>query len=136
MHTPLVHIFRIEDDYTYGVFGVLLINGKIFCVTLEPCEYANKTFKSCIPAGCYELEKTVSQKFGTTYEVCNVPDRTHILLHRGNIVEHTEGCILLGEYFGKFKGNRAVLNSGKTFTNFMDTMHYFKTAKLIIKEMW
>lgn len=136
MFIPLITIVRLEDDFRYGVFGVLLINGKIFCVTLEPKECGNMPFVSCIPTGCYEMERTVSRNHGTTYKVMNVPGRTDILFHRGNTAEDTAGCILLGETLPKFRGNRMTLNSGKTFNNFMDIMHYFKKAKLIIKEVW
>lgn len=133
---PTIHIIRIEDNFTYGTFGVLTINTQAFCVTLEPKEFDNAPFISCIPAGCYEMRKVVSFNHGSTYEICNVPNRTDILLHRGNWEKDTEGCVLLGQRWDKFKGNRMILNSGTTFNQFMDLMHPSKEARLIIKEAW
>ncbi len=61
-----------------------------------------------------------SPRFGYTYEVTAVPGRSHILLHPGNVVGDTQGCILLGRHFGLLRGDRAVLNSGQTFAGFME----------------
>jgi hypothetical protein len=62
--------------------------------------------------------------YGETFEVCNVFNRTSILFHVGNILQHTEGCILLGEHHGKlYSHERAVLNSGNTFNRFMELLN-------------
>ena len=37
-------------------------------------------------------------------------------------MEHTEGCVCVASSYGKLKGDRAILNSGKTFDEFMDRM--------------
>jgi len=134
---PYVHLLRIENNFQYGVFGVLLISGEVFCATLEPKEFENAPSISCIPYGQYYCERIRSPKFGiTVYEVCNVPGRTDILMHPGNVAEDTEGCILLGQYWGKLKDNRAILNSGLTFTKFMNIMASYAKFKLSIKEVW
>ncbi len=49
-----------------------------------------------IPAGKYICRRVDSPKFGDTFEVTNVPGRTHILFHAGNFESSTSGCILLG----------------------------------------
>ena len=136
MMLPTIHIIRIEDNFTYGTFGVLTINTQAFCVTLEPKEFDNAPNVSCIPAGCYEMIKVLSPQFGTTYEICNVPNRDLIRFHRGNWEKDTDGCVLLGRSWGSFKGNRMLLSSGVAFNQFMDLMHTFKQARLIIKEAW
>ena len=133
---PQLRIVRLEDNFQFGMFGVLLINSEIYCVTLEPHEYSNHKNVSCIPIGQYECHKTVSFKYGTTYEICNIPDRTNVLFHAGNERDDTEGCILLAEKFGKLRGNRAILNSGATFTKFLDNVGYYKTLHLTITEHW
>lgn len=56
----------------------------------------NKVRKSCIPAGTYTAVKHNSPKFGKTFWVKNVPGRSEILIHAGNIHEHTLGCLLPG----------------------------------------
>ena len=136
MILPVVTIVRLEDSFQYGVFGTLLIGKEFFCITLEPPEYENKRNISCIPAGQYECERIMSPKFGTTYEICNIPDRDSVLFHAGNVVKDTIGCVLLAEHLGKLKGNRAILNSGRTFTEFLNVMQPYPKFNLTIREMW
>lgn len=136
MIRPLITINRLEDNFEFGTFGVLLIQTEIFCVTLEPCEYENQKNISCIPAGCYEMEQFTSPKFGPTYQIVNVPGRDLILVHKGNEVDETEGCIIIAEKFGKLGPGRAVLNSGNTFEMFMGAMAPYHKLDLIIKETW
>ena len=116
-----VTLIRYDEDRD-GTFGVMLIGGKPFCSTLEPMDKGNAQDVSCIPAGTYVCGIVDSPKYGSTFEVQNVPGRSHILIHSGNVIEHTKGCILLGEYEGKLKADRAVLNSGATFRKFMHSM--------------
>ena len=82
-----------------GTFGVLLDGGIPFAVTLEPQWMDNQKNISCIPAGTNICDDTNSQKFGYTFEVKDVPNRTHILFHKGNYTHNTKGCILVGEQF-------------------------------------
>ena len=117
----VLELVRLENT-SQGVVGILKINKEIFCATLEPPELGNQRSVSCIPAGQYFITGADSHKFGKTYTVIDVPGRTHILFHAGNMVKHTEGCILLGETIGKLQGNRAVLNSGATFKRFMEEL--------------
>lgn len=136
MMFPYVEIIRLEDNFTQGAFGAMMINGEVFCWTLEPPEYDNLKNFACIPPGQYECRRVVSPRFGTTYEICNVPGRSLIRFHAGNVVDDTHGCVLLGETQGKLRGDRAILNSGKTFLNFMNTMQSYEKFKLTIKEAW
>jgi hypothetical protein len=43
-----------------------------------------------------------------------VPDRSHILIHPGNIPRHTRGCLLPGNKVGDISGFTAVLSSRLT----------------------
>ena len=119
MAKNLVCLVRLESG-NKGTFGGLRINGACFCVTLEPSEI--DTEGNLIPEGIYRCNPYHSIKYPNTYEVTNVAGRHGILFHSGNTVEHTHGCVLLGEHFGKLKGERAILNSGKTFQAFMERM--------------
>ena len=48
-----------------------------------------------IPEGTYPLRSTWSPKFKKfTPEICDVPERTGIRIHRGSIPEHSTGCVL------------------------------------------
>ncbi len=114
----IIEIIRLEES-EQGTFGVLRIDKQVFCCTLEPADRENKRSISSIPAQQYVCKPFDSPTHGGTFEVTNVPDRDYILFHAGNIARHTEGCILLGEHFGKLKGNRAILNSGNTFRSFL-----------------
>lgn len=102
-----------------GTIGILKINKMVFCTTLEPPDLQNAKNTSNIPTGQYVCEFIRSPKFGNTYEVQGVPERSSILFHAGNTADHTKGCILLGQYPDKLRGNRAVMNSGNTFKKFM-----------------
>ncbi|BCS87347.1 DUF5675 family protein [Pseudodesulfovibrio sediminis] len=113
-----VRLIRYDEDQD-GTFGVLLVDGRPFCSVLEPMDKGNAVNISCIPAGEYVCGIVDSPRFGRTFEVKDVPGRSHILFHAGNVVEDTHGCLLLGEYEGKLHGDRAVLNSGNTFRRFL-----------------
>lgn len=130
---PTVRLIRLEES-PQGTFGVLVICSQVFCTTLEPSDWLNKTNISSIPAQQYQCIKIRSPQFGETFEIVDVPNRSHVLFHKGNIAKHTKGCVILGQYFGKLQGDRAVLNSGKTFKNFMETMKGVGMFNLTIKE--
>jgi len=115
----ILELIRLENHPKFGTFGVLKIDKRVFCCTLELPWRMNEMGKSCIPVGQYVAKRHNSPKFGDTFWLRNVPGRTHILIHSGNRVRDTAGCILLGQYFGKLKGDPAVLNSGRTFSSFM-----------------
>lgn len=116
-----LNLLRIEKT-EQGTIGVLLIDQLAFCATLEPEDLDNQENISCIPEGNYIGERVNSPKYGNTFEIKNVPNRDHILIHSGNVKDHTMGCILLGQYFGKLRNRRAVLNSGTTFERFLKVM--------------
>lgn len=95
MDTMQVKIIRIESG-PEGTFGVLLIDNKFFCLTLERPWENNKREVSCIPTGVYDCQKIDSPHFGLCYEIMNVKDRTEILIHNGSFVNDTKGCVLIG----------------------------------------
>lgn len=112
-------LIRVAET-PHGTFGVLLDGGLPFCVTIERPWLDNQRNVSCIPAGNYVCGRTSSPKFGNTFEVCDVPGRSHILFHKGNLMEDTHGCIVLGEMFESLRGIPAVLSSGKAMDEFLD----------------
>lgn len=106
----------------HGTFGVLLDGGLPFCLTLERPWLDNQKEVSCIPTGSYVCRrlKPESPKFGNTFEVCDVPGRSAILFHKGNIMEDTHGCIVVGEMFEPLREIPAVLSSGKAMQEFLE----------------
>jgi hypothetical protein len=72
------------------VMGKLFVNGEQFCDTLE-------NTKKMIPTGTYKIALIWSNKFQRELpELLNVPKRAAIMIHRGNSVKDTRGCILVG----------------------------------------
>ncbi len=128
-----IEIIRLESSQS-GVFGALKIDKRVFCVSLEPTDYLNARNKSCIPTGQYECQLWNSPKFGRTYLVMGVPNRASILFHPGNRITDTSGCIIVAQHWGKLYGDRAVLNSGKTYKEFMRRLYPDETIHLTIKE--
>ena len=85
-----------RDD---GTFGVLLADGAPFAVTLERPWRDNRRGESCIPPGAYTCIRVQSPKFGHTWMVKDVPGRSEILFHAGNVFADSHGCILVAERF-------------------------------------
>ena len=88
--------------------GILLVREKVF-YTLEPPWKDNKPFVSCIPEGKYPIYVFTHDDWGNVISIDDVPNRTEILIHPGNFVKNTKGCILPGLNAGRAK----VLNSRK-----------------------
>jgi hypothetical protein len=105
---------------TRATFGVLILDGIPFALTLERPWLNNQTGISCIPPGVYVCKRVQSPKFGNTFEVTNVPGRTHILFHKGNITDDTHGCIIVGEEFAVQNGQPSVASSVRGFSEFLD----------------
>lgn len=78
-------------------FG-LLFDDEISLVTLERPWLNNRVNVSCIPEGVYYVNRDKEGRF-KYYEVSEVEGRSGIEFHAGNFVEHSMGCILVGERF-------------------------------------
>ncbi len=133
---PIVEIIRLEENFKYGTFGYMKINKEAFCMTLERPDIENKPFVSSIPAQQYICKRIISPKYSECFEIQNVPDRDHCLFHPGNIVAHTEGCVIIAQHQGRLKENRAVLNSGNTYKKFMKVMEGHNEFHLTITEVY
>ncbi len=127
----MMKIIRISGS-NYGTFGVLLFDDIPFCVTLENPWKNNQTFVSCIPIGMYDCKKSISRRFGSTVEICNVPDRSHVLFHWGNTEPDTQGCILLGQRYGTLAKIPAILASKTAFKAFMRRLRTYDDVVLTI----
>jgi len=112
---PIVRIIRLEQS-SEGALGSLVLLDYLFCSTLEPD--FNDPERSQIPPGTYMCKRFKGNKWKDTFEII-VPGHEFVLFHAGNIEDHTDMCVLLGQYTGKLRNQRAVLNSGDTFKEFM-----------------
>ena len=91
----LIKLIRQEKTESF-TRGELVIDGEVKFITLERPWLDNRENESCIPAREYRCKLINSPRFGEVFEVLNVKDRTHILIHCGNHVSDTHGCILIG----------------------------------------
>ena len=126
----LIRVAQIPD----GTFGVLIDNDIPFAVTLERPWVNNERNKSCILPGTYVCKRVDSPRFGDTFEVCDVPGRSHILFHKGNIDDDTHGCILVGEQFEALGDKIAILSSAKAFKEFKMRTQDIDEFSLILSE--
>ena len=126
----LIRVSHTED----AVFGVLLdFIGIPFAVTAELPWKGNLPQISCVPAGEYLCKRIISPKFGETFEMQGVENRSHILFHKGNIaLQDSKGCILIGEQFELVNGKPGILQSGKGFSEFMAKLYYHDVFNLVI----
>src|SRR3990167_9383962 len=81
-----------------GCFSVLLWDGRPFAVSVE------RTFENMrvvIPAGITKAKRSFYHKGGyPTFEI-EVEGHTRVLFHKGNIEDHSEACVIVGESFGQ-----------------------------------
>lgn len=94
-----------------GTFGVMLKDGLIICTTCEDDWQDNKTNISCIPAGQYVCTPYNSAKFPGCWILKDVPGRSLILIHQGNTIHDTHGCILVGQGYGMAGALPSITNS-------------------------
>lgn len=96
MSTPVkVTLVRNYEDSS-GTHGELILDRKKLCFTLEEPWRQNKRSISCIPAGLYQCVPHTGNNFKDVWHVTGVMGRDAILIHAGNTLKDTEGCILVG----------------------------------------
>jgi hypothetical protein len=124
----IITLQRIANNQD-ATFGVLKDGDIPFAVTLEPPWLDNAQFISCIPAATYTCKSVNSTRFGYTFEIADVPDRTHILFHKGNTTRNTKGCVMVGE---KFEG-LGIQESVEGYKEFMFRLKDYQSFTLEIK---
>lgn len=123
-HIRIIRVERSED----GLVGVLTIDGKADCWTVQPDE---KDVHFSIPVGNYLCKRFHGTKYPDTFEII-VPGHDALLFHVLNTEDQSLGCIGLGEEIGELNGKRAVLASGKAFSEFMKKMGDDQEFNLVI----
>lgn len=112
-----IKLIRTESS-EQGTFGVLTARD-FEILTLELPWRDNQRNISRIPAGDYRCDSITSNRFGPCWWVRDVPGRSEILFHCGNLAGDREqglrtdtlGCILFGSYRGILGGQQAVMAS-------------------------
>ena len=129
-------ILKRVSSTTKCTLGVLIDSESGFIVSLMlelPWKF-NRKSESCIPDGDYVCEPYSSDKYKNVFQVVDVTGRSHILIHSGNTVNDTNGCLLPGVSFGTYKENEAVFQSKNSLS---DIKKYVgdKSFKLTIKSV-
>lgn len=94
--------------------GTLILPSGLVLKTIERPWLNNRANISCYPEGAYlvkYLPRSGSGKYKRVWHVQNVPKRSGILFHNGNLVRHSKGCTLVGRKHGALSGQPAVLSS-------------------------
>lgn len=89
--------------------GTLYVDNKEICKTLELPYRDNQNDISSIPAGVYKGNLRYDKDDKWRIQLVDVPNRTGVQIHIGNVPKSTIGCILVGKSYEKNDCN--VLNS-------------------------
>jgi hypothetical protein len=114
-----------NDKQTIGQLHVVEANRVLLTLaTLELPWSNNKRGVSCIPTGEYTVRKRISPKFGLSFIIDDVLNRSYILLHSGNYHTQIKGCVLLGSHFKDINkdGYTDVVSSKKSLEKLLDIM--------------
>ena len=127
----LVRLTKSADTPTYGV---LINEGVPFALTLERPWLDNMPNVSCIIPGTYQCIRHISPRFGETFWVQDVPGRSEILFHKGNVSTDSHGCILVGESFNYVMGEAGITSSAQGFKEFMTILEGRNEFEITIEE--
>lgn len=134
-----------KPSQTEGVFQLKDNEGKVLfaCYSLELPYLNNQRKISCIPEGVYQVKKITSPSQGLCFSIQNVPQRDHILIHKGNYAGSDNpntgkpdilGCVLLGTSLADITkdGVAEVINSKATMNKLLALTDEFELT--IIKD--
>ncbi len=117
------YVLKRIAEHDMGTFGVMIDENDLpFACTLERPWAFNQPNVSCIPAGAYECHRSVHPQHGECFELMNVPGRSAILIHVGNVIADSEGCILIGLAFGPVKDSYGIISSTYSYQVFMQKL--------------
>tara|TARA_R110000796_G_scaffold59371_4_gene136850 strand:- start:28122 stop:28541 length:420 start_codon:yes stop_codon:yes gene_type:complete len=94
----LVERYNYDDKQTLGRLHLLTDEDHIIKTwdSLELPWKDNEVRVSCIPELVYTAHKHISPRFGKCLWIKDVPNRSEILVHKGNFFSDILGCILIG----------------------------------------
>jgi len=112
---------------TLGLLSVYEDGEKTYsCATLELPWEGNENRRSCIPpepgeTATYQWQRHSSPRYDECLWLPSVPGRSEILIHAGNYVSDTLGCILVGRKITDINGDRLsdVTNSQATLSELL-----------------
>lgn len=121
-----------------ATYGMLSVQGAgPICVTVERDRDNNRKSTperggACIPAGSYALKRVNSPSQGNVFQVMDVPDRDHILIHPANWSKQLRGCIAPGDAFEMLDGEDGVAASKRAMAELMKVLADVDDAKIQI----
>lgn len=123
------------NDATIGILTIDSIENPIFH-TIERPWLDNVHKISCIPEGTYKVITYSSPDHDGVWQICDAPNRDHILIHSANWVDQLEGCIAPGLSFGYMyrdgENKKAVLNSAQAISQLKTLIGYPSEFELVI----
>jgi hypothetical protein len=124
-----------------GAFGVLLQDGvPLGPVTIERSYPVAASMPRSlqfvkIPPGRYRCKRTRFLRGGyDTFEITGVVGHDRLLFHAGNSENDSEGCVLVGQRFGRVGPNPGVLSSRMGFAEFMQFMGRREVFELLVRD--
>lgn len=137
MNKPYLLLNRFLSDSKHTIGTLTIMDGNTpVCIlkTLELPWKGNKVNVSSIPNGVYECTHEIHPTRGWVIRVHEVPNRSGVLIHMGNYLRDTNGCILPGLYHNDFDNN-GIQNVAYSRVS-METLRYYmkehNSFKLII----
>jgi len=111
--TDKIELLLVRDTFSENsTLGELFLNGVRICDTLENPWLDNQRNISCIPEGEYDVRLRYPRESGTRdylhLLIQDVPNRSFCLVHIGNFVHQTRGCVLVG-----LSSSQDVVNNSK-----------------------
>lgn len=127
-----IHL-KIFKETEHSTLSEVYVDGAFFCYALEDGYNHPKIWgETRVPHGVYPIEKRKAGKFYNKYNhkwnhkfvphLTHVTNYNYVLIHVGNRVVNTAGCILVGTTYGK---------EGADFVIWRSTEKYKKLYKMI-----
>lgn len=132
MQTNLNTLILVREEfYTDRTIGSILYRNQLCVCTLEPPYYPpentlHNTANTAVPFAAYRLKFHDSPRHGLQkLYLCDVPRRSGILIHAGNIPSDTLGCILTGIDIrsGRLTESRAALRQLEALARGIQAAH-------------
>ena len=132
----ILTIRRFVPEQTVATYGVFIYEKYPFAVTLELPDKGNHPDISCIPTGEYICKPYSSEKYHATWQIIGVPNRTLILIHKGNFLLDIKGCVAVGEKFTDINkdGIQDIGESNEGFEEFRKIVDGETEFKLVIEK--
>ena len=125
-----VQLIRDQSDDT-GTFGRLIYDSSVVAYTLELPWKDDRPDVSCIPLGTYQVIPHNSHEHPNVWEITNVPNRSEILLHSGNFLSDTKGCLLAGDSQVIINGKKMVTDSVATINKLRGILPQYFSLEIV-----